>query len=304
MLDENPIYRPEEGEIIDDGIIWDTYMYEDVIAQIPKENKEGRTEYARAINEILEEDVPAPDIQQATIEGQQYGLVFERVHGESLKTTQENIKELKQQGKDHSSLRETYLEAVENAGTALARIHLNDAEGYGTPDYENQNYRQGSFSDWKSFVEHKIEDTKEFAGGGIFDKAIELGAQNLELETVPSYPDSKVLHNDFSSDNIILEEDGSIQVIDFDNAIYGDRRFGRIRSQGNLCKGDSEAHQSFNKGYESIADTEISEELKDSYTALSILFSAKAGEWVDRNREQDVEQWAEGVNSWAEEYFS
>lgn len=72
-----------------------------------------------------------------------------------------------------------------------------------------------------------------------------------------------------------------------------------------LCDYDDEgALKNFRDGYSSVRELDMSEEVEDNYTALALLSSVEAGKWIHENRDVDfLDEFANGVNSWAKDYF-
>lgn len=296
----------ESGEEIEDGLIWHTYAVDSAVIQIPREGDEWRVNRIGDIYSQLDPEVPKPEIEY-TEDGENgaAGVVFERVEGEMFRSFKQRLEEHEEGSQSYRDLREQYLNAVENAGEALAQIHSSevDGEGFGYFNREEEGI-EAPYDTWKDYVREKVSELDDIPE--LFEEAAQIGFENFNIGTVPENPDRRMLHDDFNSGNIMIQDDASIKVFDYDNAIYGDPDFGFINSMFELCDyDDEEALEKFRDGYSSVRELEMSKEVEDNYVALALLSSVEAGKWVHENRDVDfIDGFGDDVYSWAKDYFS
>lgn len=301
MVKENFIEKSlESGEEVEDGLIWDTYMLPDTVVQIPREDDEWRIDRIEGIYNQLSENVPAPEIQNI----RDQGIEFERIEGEMLRDLKNRLENISEVSEEYEDLRGRYLDAVELAGQALAYIHNSEpeVEGYGYFKTDGET-TEAPHDIWREYVGDELIEREDVPEE--FERAADLAFQNFELDKVPENPPRGILHDDYNTGNIMVREGGSIAILDFDNAIYGDPDFGYLNSKMELCDhDDKEAQERFRKGYESARELDISNEKIDNYTALAVLKSVSAGKWVKDNRDVDfLEEFAENVTRTAKNYF-
>lgn len=297
----------EHGEKVGTGQIWDTYIwdrdYEDDIAcQELKEDNDWRFYRAKAAYELVPDKLSSPNIQQVQDDCEDRGFVFEKVGDQSLKEKKKELEGIEEDTEKYNEKRETYLKALENAGRELAHIHSVEGQGYGWFDKR----KEGPEENWEDYLEDELGNLKKRELNGRFQRAAELGYENFDVEELPEDVEPSLLHNDYNAGNIMVAEDGKINVIDFDNAVFGDARFGYVHAKNQLCDhDDSEAIERFKQGYNTEENLDIDEETKENYEALSILFSVWGGKWMEENRNVDfLDDYAENVNGRAEKYFA
>ncbi|PSG99487.1 MAG: hypothetical protein BRC29_05205 [Nanohaloarchaea archaeon SW_7_43_1] len=294
----------ESGEEVKEGLMWHTYTLDDVVVQIPREGDEWRLDRIRDIYDQLDSEVPKPNIRYIENEEDEGGVVFERVNGEMFRNFKQRLEDQEDNSSSCRDLRENYLDAVENAGEALALIHSSEVigEGFGYFNREEDGIK-APYDTWRGYVEEKVDELQDVPE--IFERAAQIGLENFDLEKVPEKPDRRILHEDFNSSNLMIEDDASIKVFDYDNAIYGDPNFGFINSMYKLCDfDDKDALERFREGYISVRELDMSEGVEENYVALAVLKSVGAGKWVHENRDVEfLDSLADDVNSWAEEHF-
>lgn len=303
MNQKNTIQKAVENGIEEEeGLIWDTYIIDDSVVQVPREGDEWRIERVRTIYNTLNDNVPAPKISSIENEGKYEGIVFERIQGDILR---ESSNSSPQENTNSKEKKQSCLDLIEETGRALAQIHNSkpEFEGFGYFTLEDGSV-VSPHETWRDYAEEKLDDLDDIPER--FEEAYQIAIDNFDIEKIPDNPERSLLHDDFHSGNIIVEKDGSIKVIDFDNAIIGDPNFGYINSKFEMCDyDDKEAQKRFQKGYEKVRDVNISDEVESNYVALAILDSISAGKWLAENRDVDfLDEYTEDLNNWAKCYFS
>lgn len=300
MVSQNCIERArEDGEPIDDGLIWETVELDDAIVQFPGEGNEWRMDKTEEVYSRLPEDAPYPEMDRVS-NGSKEGLVYEKVGEGSLKDLERELERLEEGTIEYDQKRHQYLDLVQPAGEALANLHSGEGEGYGEPVI-NEWTEERNYDSWKEYVQDQIESIEDETADSPFEEATDRALDEFDIDNLPENPGPRVLHADYSSDNLMFE-DGSVAVIDFDNAVYGDPDFGFVRSQFQLCDNEEEAER-FREGYESVRELDMSDEMERNYKALAIAMNAKAGVWCAENREDsgiNISGWAEGLRNYAE----
>jgi len=290
----------KNGTEEEEGLIWDTYIIEDSVVQVPREGDEWRIDRVTAIYRILNDEVPLPEIKQVEKQSEAKGVAFERIKGELLREVNDQSSNIS----EDDDQRKFYLSAIEKTGRALALIHNSGTEiqGYGYFKSEKDSV-VAPHDTWRDYIGEKLENLEDIPER--FEGAYQTALENFKMERVPENPELSLLHDDYHSGNILVKDDGSVYVIDFDNAIIGDPDFGYINSKYEMCDhDDEEALERFRKGYESVRELDISDEKRDNYVALAILDSIGAGKWLVENRDVDfIDEYSEEVNNWANDYF-
>lgn len=270
-----------------EGVVNSTYITPEYVVQEPVGGSDESLRRGTAITKYLREHgAPVPEV---LYEGEEpHHVVLDRIEGVSL----ENREEFSD---------EAYLEAVENAGRALAEVHKVPVRGYGKA-VEKENFQKGEYETWKEFVESYIESTDGYIQSDEFSGIAGRASELVNAGEMPEGPDSAVLHMDYTPDNIIVGEDLEATVIDFDDAYYGDPDWDLIHSSLIMSKRGDEVEEAFREGYENIRDVNLGEDLERSYTALAVLQQAKGGEWCLRNsKDVDIENWRSGLENTVKE---
>lgn len=223
MEDQNIIQKAREsGEEIEDGLIWHTYAVDDAVIQIPREGDEWRVNRIKDIYNQLESEVPKPEIKHIEDgDNGSAGVVFDRVEGEIFRNFKQRVEEHEECSRSYRDLRERYLEAVENAGEALAEIHSSEVAGEGFGYFNRaEEGIEAPYDTWKNYIKEKLNELEDIPER--FEKAAKIAFENFDLENVSENTDRRILHDDFNSGNLMIQDDASIKVFDYDNAIYGD----------------------------------------------------------------------------------
>ena len=299
-----------------DGLLWETYVGEDVVVQRPPPDDEGlyfTDLVSRAVfllTHAAEHGVRVPELLDYS-EGDPAYLAVRRVHGPSLSAFVRDA--------DAEAEAETRLAAIRSAGEVFGQIHATDGFGHG--QLEPERYRQTQHDNWRAFAEGLLDTTVEYTTGGHFEPIVSEVANRFDPSVVPKRPRSALLHGDFSADNVLLDGDGQAWAIDFDNALYGDSRYDYIRARDRLAGvdpreeiyadllggaehvdkrvlADPDAESAFRAGYEAAHELDIDPGLEAQYVLLAIAKSARDGEWVRRNREISTADWVEGLREW------
>ena len=294
----------ENGKEEEEGLIWDTYIIDDSVVQVPREGDVWRIERVRTTYNILNDNIPVPKINSIEIEGKYKGVVFEKIHGDILREVSESSDDDSKEINESTEQRQSYLDLIEETGRALAKIHKSKPEfdGFGYFTIEEDSV-VCPHEEWIDYVEDKLDDLDDLPDR--FEEAYQIAINNFDIQKIPEEPERSLLHDDFHSGNIIVEKNGSISVIDFDNAIIGDPDFGYVNSKFEMCGyDDKEALKKFQEGYEEIREVNISEKAESNYVALAILDSISAGKWLIENRDVDfLDDYTEELNNWATSYF-
>ncbi len=272
----------------EDGLIWETYLGDDLVVQCPEPGDERMVSRAVFLHtHVRASGARVPAVVDYSEEPPAY-LAVEKVGETGLSAIREGD-------------RQRELAAVRSAGEALGGIHAADGFGYG--EIEGEQYRQGSHQTWQAFAEDLVEGALEYTAGGRFEGVMRRAASRFEPAAIPETPASSVLHNDFHDSNVVLDGDDRAWVIDLDNALYGDSRFDYVRSCRKIAGDDEEARAAFRQGYDRAYGFELDEGLRDQYVLLSIAKGAEDGEWVGRNTGTDTEVWADALRDWYRSRF-
>lgn len=267
---------------------WETFITQNYVIQTPKTGEEHRMSKNNFLYRYLSEnDIPVPKIYLES-EGTPVYSVYERFNG------------VKMQNIGRNNPKSMYLSGLESAGSTLANIHNVKGFGYGEPCPED-GYRGSSHDSWREFLESKVDEVEEYVIHEPFQEIVEQGIDKLDMREVPERPEISVLHNDYQLDNIILDSSLKAQVIDLDNAYYGDADFDFVKSENLLCV-DEESRKAFRKGYTKNRENQGIEDNSDNYLCITLLQSADAGERVRRSGQDiDLDSWAKTLESKLEE---
>lgn len=272
-----------EYQEADEGIVTHTYITDDFVVQEPDHGGGGRLRKNRFICDYLyRNDAPVPEILEFS-EDPLY-LVFQRIEGISL-DNREKFSD------------EDYIQAVRNSGKALAQIHKQEGFGYGEPMPE-ENFQASEYDNWREFTREYVEGTLNYVESDLFRPVVEKAEKVINLEKIPEKPDSRVLHMDYTPDNVIVGSDLDVNVIDFDGFLYGDPDFELMYAELIKSKRSDETASEFVEAYKKERDVKMSQEMEDIYTALSVMRDARGGEWCIKNdKDVDVEDWSQGLEN-------
>lgn len=274
----------------EDGLVWETYLGEEVVVQCPAPGDEYLVSLMTVVHDRLREHgARVPAVVDSRDTPPAY-LAVERVGERGLPAVREDG--------------DGWLEAVESAGEVLGQMHSVEGDGYGDIDPGDHG---GSHETWRSFCEDLVDRVVERIDGGRFERVATSAAERFVPERIPERPTASILHNDFHDGNVLVDSDGRAWVIDFDHVVYGDDRYGYVRSERLIAGGDEAARAAFREGYEAAHGPAPDEDgaLRDQYVLLSIVKSAEGGDWVRRNRtgQVDLDDWATDLEEWYRERF-
>jgi len=301
----------------DDGVLWETYIGEDVVVQCPPSDDEHLyftdlvSRAAFLISHASEHDVQVPDVVEYSRDAPAY-LLLKRIHGQNLSAF---IKDASQTGK---------LKAIRSAGEVFGQIHATDGFGYGEPKAEQ--YTQTTHETWRGFAQEMVEQAVEFTANGPFEPVVNEIVSTFELEAVPEQPVSSLLHGDFSADNLLIDTEIQAWAIDFDNALYGDSRYDYVRARDRLTGADPreriyaklfesstqsdaivldspQKRQAFETGYSQTHELAMDTNLQKQYALMAMVKSAQDGEWIRQNREISTAEWVTGIEQWYRSRF-
>jgi aminoglycoside phosphotransferase (APT) family kinase protein len=274
-----------EYEIAKEGIANITYITENRIVQEPEDDRKDKLRRNSYIcSKLSENEAPVPEVIE--VNENPFFVVYERLRGIPLE-------------REDQFTEEEYLDAMKNTGKSLAEIHKTDIDisRYGKPDQEN-NFQKANHLNWQEFVDDFIDNTLNYVESDRFSPIAERASELINTDLLPKRPESKIMHLDYTPDNIIIGPNLNAKVIDFDDAYYGDPRFDLMLAKFTMSKRGKEARSAFTEGYESERKVEISDEIADTYKALSVIQNTKAGEWCSKNdKDVNLEEWSEGLKS-------
>jgi len=279
-----------EFEEVEDGIVNTTYITSNYVVQ---KNRDGSDEKLKK-NAYLIEKTFENGVNTAKVveKGKNpVNIVFEKLEGTSLNNK-------------NKFTEADFIEAGRNAGKELAKIHQVKADNYGKPQPDNREI--GEYKNWRNFCKNYIDGTIEYVTSNRFQPLVEKAEEMIELTEISEKPDSRVLHLDYTPDNIIIDDETlEAYVIDFDNARYGEPGFDYMYAAEIIMPKHSEKMaEAFKEGYQSVRDLKLSENEVNSYLALAVMRDARGGEWCYRNdKDVDLDAWAEGLNSVLERNF-
>ena len=284
-MSENFLEKIKNGEIeyqeANEGVVNSTYITEDHVVQEPDHGDGRRLKKNRLIcNKLHDSGAPVPEVVEYSEEP--LFMVFEKLEGILL----ENRNEFSDN---------EYLEAVRNAGKALAKIHGQEVSKYGKPDRE-QGFKSASHDSWTEFVQESVEGTMGYVKDERFRPIVEKASKIIDVNEMPDDPENRLLHMDYTPDNIIIDSDLEAHVIDFDNAYHGDPLFDLMYTELGMQKRGEEVAETLMEGYKDVRDPGLTDELERNYRAMAVMQDARAGEWCLRN-EKDVnfEEWSKGL---------
>jgi len=260
----------------EDGLVWETYLGDDLVVQCPARGDEGLVPRAAFLySHVGGSGARIPAVVDYR-EDPPACLVVRKAGDVQLS--------------ELDAGRERELAAVESAGEALGQVHSAGGFGYGA--IQGEEYRQGGHHTWRAFAEDLVERTVAYTAGGEFEAVVRAVAGEFDPGSVPERPEPSVLHNDFRGDNVVIDGTDRAWVVDLDNAIYGDSRFDYVQSLGEIAGDDGGARAAFRRGYERSHGLELGDELRDLYGLLSIAKRARDGEWCRRNTGIETDAWA------------
>lgn len=264
----------------DAGLVNTTYITGDRVLQMPSEGGSHQLRKSRyLLNRMEDAGVQVPRV----IEYSEDPLfaVFERVEGRMLD--------------DRAELGEDYLEAVRSAGKALAEIHGIETKWYGTPN-PLTGFREGEHSNWQVFTDDYVQGTLDMTESDLFQPLAARASSMLDTDVFPEQPDSRLLHLDFKTENIIIDAESEAYVIDFDDAKYGDPRLDLIYARFLMSKKGEEVEETFMQGYRDVRDPEMTDEIEENYSLLALMRDLRGAEWCLKNdRDVDLEEWRRGL---------
>lgn len=299
----------------DDGVLWDTYVGEETVVQCPPSEDDALyftdlvPRAAFLFSHAADHGVRVPAVVEHSSDAPAY-LVLERVRGESLSAFVP------------AADRQDRLAAVRSAGEVLGQIHATPGFGYGS--IEANAYTETSHDTWRGFARELVAGAVEYTAGGPFEPVVRAVADRFDPGVVPERPSSRLLHGDFSADNVIIDRNTRAWAIDFDNALYGDSRYDYIRARDRLTGADPreatytellgtqdgrvlddpDALAAFEAGYRDVHPLDIDEEIETQYSLLAMAKSAQDGEWIRQNRDISTENWVAGIEAWYERVVS
>lgn len=206
------------------GAVKTTWLTDDVVVQVPRVGEDVRIAINSHLYETFDEtDVPVPAVYHLDDEPPSYG-VYERVHQDDLGVLFETIDD------------DTKMDLLEEAGSILGSLHQVEKEGYGVPRADEP--ASGRDERWDIFFSDFMNKSLERIEPIIDEETRAKIEAYMGSDQIPAYPVSSVIHDDFHPGNLLGSEDGIDAVIDFDNAIYGDRRYDVQRAKGMIGLSD------------------------------------------------------------------
>lgn len=268
----------------DDGIVTRTYITDEYVLQEPIHEGAGDLRKNRHFTEKLSRNgLNVPEVVEFS-EDPLY-VVFQRINGQSLEE-RENFS------------KGEYFSAISKSGEALARIHEQEGRGYGKPD-QSQDFEVGRFDTWKDFVEDYAQGALDYVKDDRVRETVEKAYELIDFDELPEKPDSRVLHMDYTPDNLIMSDE--VYVIDFDGVRFGDPDFEFLYTEFIMSKRGDEIAEAFTEGYQKVRETEIEEELSRSYKALAVLRDARGAQWcIRKDKDVDIEEWSQGLKDFVE----
>ena len=272
----------------DKGVEAETFLVNGSVIQAPET---GREDLIRKnsffTNRLSGNGVPVPEL--LFHQRNPAFMIYDRIEGLDLAEAEQELGERE------------YLNALRESGKTLAKIHQVEGSGYGEPDPEN--FNEGKYSSWRSFVRDRAREIDENVESWPFDLVVDRAMENLETDEIPENTDSAAFHNDYGRENVIFDGEDSY-AIDLDNLIYGDPRLEFIEAEKLLKSGDKEKEKAFRQGYINERDIEIPDTLEDNYVAFAVLRAAEMGDYVRENREDpELQGWVEGLHRWIDQRF-
>lgn len=108
---------------------------------------------------------------------------------------------------------------IENIITVINQIHQYKFLGAG---FLSTDKSRGSFRDWDSFIKSIISQVRQIAPSIIRDNIDSIEKQSKSLNKILNLETKSLLHLDLNQENILLGKNGSIFLIDWENAGVGD----------------------------------------------------------------------------------
>ena len=296
----------------DDGVLWDTYLGAETVVQCPPSEDDALyftdlvPRAAFLFSHAAEHGVRVPAVVEHSSDAPAY-LVLERIRGESLSSF---VRAADPEGREA---------AARSAGEVLGQIHATPGFGHGS--IEANAYTETSHDSWREFARALVTDAVEYTAGGPFEPVVAAVADSFEPAVVPEQPASRLLHGDFSADNVIIDRETRAWAIDLDNALYGDHRYDFVRARDRLTGADpreatyaellgtrdgrvlsdADALAAFEAGYRERHAPEMDEDIETQYSLLAMAKSAQDGEWIRQNREISTADWVAGIERWYRE---
>lgn len=272
--------------VAEEGIVSRTYITENFVVQERTDDVEKLRKNAVMIDRLYENGVNAPELIE--LGEDPVFAVFEKLEGDSL-------------DKKQSFDEKQYFEAVRNSGKALAQIHQQEGSGYGKPTPETD-FTEAPFSNWHEFVEDYAQGTLDYVESEKFRHVAEKAFEKFDSEALPENPESRVLHMDYTPDNIIVREDMEVDVIDFDGVYFGDPGLDLVYAEMIMSKYGEKMAEEFMQGYRQVRDPDLTQEEKKNYTALAAMRDVRGAEWCLKNdKDVDLEEWREGLEGTLEQ---
>ncbi|MFB6144957.1 MAG: phosphotransferase family protein [Candidatus Nanohaloarchaea archaeon] len=227
-----------------DGVVNETYITDDYVVQVPMEGNEDKWRKNLFLTkELNRKGVPVPEVLE--VNNDPLYAAYERIEGPTLKDREEFSDE-------------EYLEAVRNAGKALGMIHSQKVEGYGKP-LPKKDFMEAEYDDWHDFVKEYIQGSLNYVERDLFRETVERAAELVKTEDLPRKPEPRILHMDYTPDNILVSSDLSVHVIDFEGALYGDPDLDLMYAELIASKRGEEAVKAFMNGYQDSRDIDLSD---------------------------------------------
>jgi len=272
-----------EYEISEEGVVNSTYITEHRVVEQSGDGEGRKLKKSRFIcNLLYDSGAPVPEVVEYSDDP--LYIVFGRLNGTSLDR------------RDEFS-HENYLEATRNAGKALGLIHTQEGFGYGKPDI-SQNFKAGSHEDWEEFVRDYIQGSLDYVVSDQFQPIVEKASEIIEVDEIPENPKSRIMHLDYTPDNVIINEDLEAHIIDFDGVKYGDPRLDLVYAELIMSKKGDNIADIFRWGYEEAREVQLTTELEENYLALAVMRDARGGEWCLRNdKDVDLDEWSQGLQN-------
>lgn len=284
---DNILDKIKNGEIeyreADEGVVTSTYITDDHVVQEPQHGNGEKLKKNKFLCDFLHKrGVPVPEVIEHGEDP--FHVVFEKLEGVSLE----------QRNEFNES---DYLEAVRNAGEALALIHEQEGFGYGKPDID-RDFKAGSHENWRKFAEDYVQGSLDYVTSDRFRPIVEEASSVIDVDELPENPEKGILHMDYTLDNVIVDQDLEVSVIDLDGARYGDPRLDLVYADMIMSKKGEDVAEAFRAGYERVRDTDLAPELEKNYTALAIMRDSRGGEWCLKNeKDVDLDDWSQGLRN-------
>ncbi|MFB6215883.1 MAG: phosphotransferase family protein, partial [Candidatus Aenigmatarchaeota archaeon] len=116
-------------------------------------------------------------------------------------------------------------EIVREHAEALASIHSITVD-YGVGEFTDDGFQE--YSDWKSFIQNRIESYELRASLEVEKKAVNWLRQNIDV--IDREIEASVVHDDLHVWNTLKEENQSIGVLDAEQAFFGDKEYDLVKT--------------------------------------------------------------------------